>query len=65
MGIDNSTNAALFAARILGTSDLNVGARVRQYAKDMELLVMNDVENLEREQGTKATANAQQQRSGP
>ncbi len=64
MGINNSINAALLAARILGASDADVSARLRQYAEDMELRVMNDVESMQREQGTGATANAQQQRSG-
>lgn len=39
VGISNSTNAALLAARILGVSDLEIRAKVQQYAEDSEIEV--------------------------
>ena len=50
MAINNSTNAALLAARILGASDPVVRGRLEQYATDMERTVMDKVRRLD-EQG--------------
>ena len=50
VAINNSTNAALLAARILGASDPAVRGRLEQYATNMERTVMDKVERLD-EQG--------------
>lgn len=49
MAINNSINAALLAARILGASDLNIRRRLEQYASEMELGVLEKVDKLELE----------------
>ena len=36
VAINNSINAALLAARILGTNDLVIYAKLQKYARDME-----------------------------
>ncbi len=46
VAIDNSINAALLAARILGASDPNVRKRLEKYASDMETDVLDKVEKL-------------------
>ena len=48
VSINNSINAALLAARILGASDGQIQQRLLQYAADMETGVMEKVEQLER-----------------
>lgn len=47
MSINNSINAALLAARILGTADGRIQQRLEQYAVDMELGVLGKVSKLE------------------
>ncbi|KAH0536920.1 hypothetical protein FGG08_006258 [Glutinoglossum americanum] len=50
VAINNSTNAALLAARILGTYDETIRERVRKYAQDMENGVLEKADRLD-EQG--------------
>jgi len=47
VAINNSINAALLAARILGTSDTNLRKKLEAYAKDMEDGVSAKAERLE------------------
>ncbi|KAI9827403.1 MAG: hypothetical protein M1819_006944 [Sarea resinae] len=47
VAINNSVNAALLAARILGTADVAIRARLVAYAKDMEDGVLEKVDRLE------------------
>ena len=47
VAINNSTNAALLAARIIGSSDPGVRAQIEQYMKDMESSVIRKAEKLE------------------
>ncbi len=49
VAINNSINAALLAARILGASDLNIRRRLEQYASEMESGVLEKVDRLDRE----------------
>jgi phosphoribosylaminoimidazole carboxylase len=46
VAINNSINAALLAARILGTSDPVIRQKMEKYAQDMEDGVLEKVENL-------------------
>lgn len=46
MAINNSTNAALLAIRILGASDPSYFEAMKQYMADMEAEVMGKVERL-------------------
>ena len=46
VAINNSINAALLAARILGTTDLNIRRRLEQYASEMETGVLEKVDKL-------------------
>ena len=48
VSINNSINAALLAARILGASDGQIQKRLVQYAADMETGVLDKVDRLER-----------------
>jgi phosphoribosylaminoimidazole carboxylase len=47
VAIKNSINAALLAARILGTNDPGILARLEEYAKDMEAEVVKKARRLE------------------
>ena len=47
VSINNSTNAALLALRILGTSDPVILAKLEKYVKDMEIEVIKKAERLE------------------
>lgn len=47
VAINNSINAALLAARILGTTDDAIRARVERYARDMEREVLAKVDKLD------------------
>jgi phosphoribosylaminoimidazole carboxylase len=47
VAINNSINAALLAARILGTNDPVIFARLEKYAKDMEVEVVGKAGRLE------------------
>lgn len=47
VSVNNSTNAALLAARILGSSDANMRARVEQYMRDSEQEVREKDRRLE------------------
>lgn len=47
MGINNSTNAALLAVRILGTSLPHLAVAAERYAKELEDEVLDKVEALE------------------
>lgn len=49
VSINNSVNAALLAARILGTSDAGIKRRVEEYADRMERQVMDKVTELDRQ----------------
>ncbi|KAI9789060.1 MAG: phosphoribosylaminoimidazole carboxylase ade2 [Peltula sp. TS41687] len=49
VSINNSVNAALLAARILGTSDVRIKRRVEEYADQMEREVMDKVTELDRQ----------------
>lgn len=49
VSINNSVNAALLAARILGTSDVRIKRRVEEYADQMEREVMDKVTALDRQ----------------
>ena len=49
MAINNSINAALLAARILGASDLDVRKRLEQYASDLEDGVLDKIKKLDLE----------------
>jgi len=46
VAINNSTNAALLAVRILGAADPRYLAAMQQYMDDMEAEVMGKVERL-------------------
>ncbi|KAL3418029.1 phosphoribosylaminoimidazole carboxylase [Phlyctema vagabunda] len=47
VAINNSVNAALLAARILGSSDIVLRQRLEKYAADMEIEVLGKAERLE------------------
>jgi phosphoribosylcarboxyaminoimidazole (NCAIR) mutase len=47
VAINNSINAALLAARIIGTADAAVRSRIEKYAADMEKGVVEKAEKLE------------------
>jgi phosphoribosylaminoimidazole carboxylase len=47
VAINNSINAALLAARILGTYDVEIRERVRRYAQEMESSVLEKAGRLE------------------
>jgi phosphoribosylaminoimidazole carboxylase len=47
VSINNSINAALLAARILGANDLEIRAKLDAYAKQMESDVLAKVERLD------------------
>jgi phosphoribosylaminoimidazole carboxylase len=47
VAINNSINAALLAARILGTNDPVIFARLKKYARDMEVEVVGKATRLE------------------
>ena len=49
MGINNSTNAALLAVRILGTSIPRLTKEMEEYAGKLEEEVLGKVETLEAE----------------
>ncbi|ORX37788.1 AIR carboxylase-domain-containing protein [Kockovaella imperatae] len=49
VGINNSTNAALLAIRILGTASPALTAEIEAYAKSLEEEVLGKVETLEQE----------------
>lgn len=49
VSINNSVNAALLAARILGTSDVRLKRRLEEYAAQMERQVMDKVTALDRQ----------------
>ncbi|KAI9799124.1 MAG: hypothetical protein M1825_004891 [Sarcosagium campestre] len=49
VSINNSTNAALLAARILGASDAQIRARLERYSSEMEQGVLSKVSRLEEE----------------
>lgn len=49
VAINNSINAALLAARILGTSDANIQKRLEKYAREMEAGVLDKVDRLDLE----------------
>jgi phosphoribosylaminoimidazole carboxylase len=46
VAINNSTNAALLAARILGSTDAGVSERMQAYMADMEAEVMRKREKM-------------------
>jgi phosphoribosylaminoimidazole carboxylase len=50
VAINNSINAALLAARILGTHDGEIRERVQKYVQDMEGGVLEKIDRLD-EQG--------------
>ena len=52
MAINNSTNAALLAVRILGAADPRYLAAMQQYMDDMEAEVMGKVEGSASSAGT-------------
>jgi phosphoribosylaminoimidazole carboxylase len=47
VAINNSINAALLAARILGASDLEIRGKVDAYSRQMESDVLQKVEGLD------------------
>ena len=47
VGINNSTNAALLAIRILGSSDPHIQAQIETHATDMENEVLQKIEKLD------------------
>jgi len=49
VAINNSINAALLAARIIGTADQSVRSRIEKYASDMENGVLEKAERLEQD----------------
>jgi phosphoribosylaminoimidazole carboxylase len=49
VAINNSVNAALLAARILGTYDAEIRERTQKYAHEMESSVLEKVDRLERQ----------------
>jgi phosphoribosylaminoimidazole carboxylase len=55
VGINNSTNAALLAIRIIASSDPKLLKRVEEYAESLEEEVLGKVEKLE-EMGWEAYA---------
>ncbi|KAL9025257.1 MAG: hypothetical protein Q9196_005887 [Gyalolechia fulgens] len=48
VGIDNSVNAAQYAARILALHDVNIRKRLKQYLADQTSAVLEDSDKLER-----------------
>lgn len=49
VGVDNSKNAGLLAARILSTSDENIQEKVDQYRKQQEEIVLEKAKKMEGE----------------
>ncbi len=49
VAIGNAANAGILAARILGTSDDRIAAKLKEYAEKMEKLVMDKAHKLEKE----------------
>jgi phosphoribosylaminoimidazole carboxylase len=49
VAINNSINAALLAARILGTYDAEIRGRVEKHTHEMESSVLEKADRLERQ----------------
>jgi phosphoribosylaminoimidazole carboxylase len=47
VAINNSINATLLAARIIGSFDESVRSRIEKYAADMQSVVLEKAERLE------------------
>ncbi|MBV2122541.1 MAG: 5-(carboxyamino)imidazole ribonucleotide mutase [Candidatus Thiodiazotropha sp. (ex Ctena orbiculata)] len=52
VAINGAKNAAILAAQILGTADLEIREKVQKYKADLEAMVMGKVEVMEKQQGS-------------
>ncbi|MCG8038070.1 MAG: 5-(carboxyamino)imidazole ribonucleotide mutase [Candidatus Thiodiazotropha taylori] len=52
VAINGAKNAAILAAQMLGTADLEIREKVRKYKADLEAMVMGKVEVMEKQQGS-------------
>ncbi|MEW8349671.1 MAG: 5-(carboxyamino)imidazole ribonucleotide mutase, partial [Candidatus Thiodiazotropha taylori] len=52
VAINGAKNAAILAAQMLGTADLEIRENVRKYKADLEAMVMGKVEVMEKQQGS-------------
>ncbi|MCG7995323.1 MAG: 5-(carboxyamino)imidazole ribonucleotide mutase [Candidatus Thiodiazotropha taylori] len=52
VAINGAKNAAILAAQMLGTADLEIREKVRKYKADLEAMVMGKVEAMEKQQGS-------------
>ncbi|MBW9256555.1 MAG: 5-(carboxyamino)imidazole ribonucleotide mutase [Candidatus Thiodiazotropha sp. (ex. Lucinisca nassula)] len=54
VAINGAKNAAILAAQMLGTGDLEIREKVRSYKADLEAMVMGKVEVMEKQQGSQS-----------
>ncbi|MBW9263505.1 MAG: 5-(carboxyamino)imidazole ribonucleotide mutase [Candidatus Thiodiazotropha sp. (ex. Lucinisca nassula)] len=54
VAINGAKNAAILAAQMLGTGDLEIRKKVRSYKADLEAMVMGKVEVMEKQQGSQS-----------
>ncbi|MEW8403953.1 MAG: 5-(carboxyamino)imidazole ribonucleotide mutase [Candidatus Thiodiazotropha taylori] len=52
VAINGAKNAAILAAQMLGTGELEIREKVRKYKADLEAMVMGKVEVMEKQQGS-------------
>ncbi|MCG8054600.1 MAG: 5-(carboxyamino)imidazole ribonucleotide mutase [Candidatus Thiodiazotropha endolucinida] len=52
VAINGAKNAAILAAQMLGTADLEIREKVWKYKADLEAMVMGKVEVMEKQQGS-------------
>ncbi|MCG8022268.1 MAG: 5-(carboxyamino)imidazole ribonucleotide mutase [Candidatus Thiodiazotropha weberae] len=54
VAINGAKNAAILAAQMLGTADMEIHEKVRTYKADLEAMVMGKVEVMEKQQGSQS-----------
>ncbi|MCG7987440.1 MAG: 5-(carboxyamino)imidazole ribonucleotide mutase [Candidatus Thiodiazotropha weberae] len=54
VAINGAKNAAILAAQMLGTADMEIRGKVRTYKADLEAMVMGKVEVMEKQQGSQS-----------
>ncbi|MBV2092957.1 MAG: AIR carboxylase family protein, partial [Candidatus Thiodiazotropha sp. (ex Ctena orbiculata)] len=54
VAINGAKNAAILAAQMLGTGDLEIREKVRSYKADLEAMVMGKVEVMEKQQSSRS-----------
>ena len=54
VAINGAKNAAILAAQMLGTADMEIREKVRAYKAGLETMVMGKVEVMENQQGTQS-----------